>query len=385
MAKRILIPALACLFLLCGWETGAQTDLPDQMMETAGEARVKVMTRNIYIGADVDIILGAQDPNEIPILAAQAFAQMMSTNFPERALALADEIQKHKPHLIGLQEVYKIRFQKEGDAAMGGTEPATQVLYNYLKILMTALEAKGLDYQVAARIKNIDLELPMYNPEAVSQLSDVRVTDFDVILARGDVEILGKSRGHFQAQLIVPTAGITVPRGWVAVDVKIRNRTFHFVNTHLEPVTVPELLPLQLAQAQELLTILAMQTEQIILVGDFNSMPKADEEYKTATYNFIKNNGYVDAWRRYEGRSELTYNKAGNTYGHDSGLRNETVDMYERIDHIWVRSNVFNNGQQDIGTTLMDIVGDELADRTPSGLWPSDHAGVISYLWIPKY
>jgi hypothetical protein len=59
--------------------------------------------------------------------------------------------------------------------------------------------------------------------------------------------------------------------------------------------------------------------------------------------------------------------------------------MYERIDHIWVRSNVFADGKQDIGTTFMDVVGDELADRTPSGLWPSDHAGIVAYLWIPKY
>jgi len=321
MKKRILIPALACLILLCGWEANAQSDQLDLIMETAGEARLKVMTRNIYIGADVDIILGAQDPSEVPVLAAVAFAQMMSTNFPERALALAKEVKMHKPHLIGLQEVYTIRFQKESDAVIGGTEPATQVLFNYLKIFQAALTAEGLDYQVAARVQNIDFEVPMYNPEAVSQFSDVRVTDFDVILARDDVEILAMYKGHYQAQLIVPSAGITVPRGWVAVDAKVRNRTFHFVNTHLEVVTVPELLPLQLAQIQELLTILSMQTNQIILVGDFNSQAN-----KHDTYQFIKNNGYVDAWRRFDGRSELTYNKKGFTYGHDYGLRNETVD-----------------------------------------------------------
>jgi hypothetical protein len=27
-----------------------------------------------------------------------------------------------------------------------------------------------------------------------------------------------------------------------------------------------------------------------------------------------------------------------------------------------------------------DVVGDELGDRTPSGLWPSDHAGVVATL-----
>ena len=380
MKKRILIPALAFLFLFCGWETGLQGDLPGQVMETAGEARVKVMTRNIYIGADVDIILGAQDPTEVPALAAQAFAQMMSTNFPERALALAKEIKAHKPHLIGLQEVYTIRFQEESDAVMGGTNPATKVLFNYLKILRSALAAEGLEYEVAAKVKNIDLEVPMYNPDAASQFSDVRVTDFDVILVRDDVEVLAKYKGHYQAQLIVPSAGITVPRGWVAIDAKVRNRTFHFVNTHLEVVTVPELLPLQMAQAQELLMILSMQSNQIIMVGDFNAQANYHE-----TYNLIRNNGYVDAWRRYEGRSELTHNKKGFTYGHDYSLRNETVDMYERIDHIWVRSNVYNDGKQDIGATVMDVTGDELADRTPSGLWPSDHAGVVAYLWIPIY
>ncbi|MGB2907655.1 MAG: hypothetical protein WBB73_11145 [Candidatus Aminicenantaceae bacterium] len=119
-----------------------------------------------------------------------------------------------------------------------------------------------------------------------------------------------------------------------------------------------------------------MQTNQIILVGDFIAQANYHD-----TYNFIRNNGYVDAWRRYDGRSELTHNQKGNTYG----LRNETVDMYERIDLIWVRSNVYADGIQDIGTTVMDVIGDELADRTPSGLWPSDHAGVVAYLWIPQY
>jgi hypothetical protein len=29
-----------------------------------------------------------------------------------------------------------------------------------------------------------------------------------------------------------------------------------------------------------------------------------------------------------------------------------------------------------------DIIGEELGDRTPSGLWPSDHAGVSVTLHI---
>jgi len=28
----------------------------------------------------------------------------------------------------------------------------------------------------------------------------------------------------------------------------------------------------------------------------------------------------------------------------------------------------------------IDVVGDEVTDRTPSGLWPADHAGVVAIL-----
>lgn len=31
-----------------------------------------------------------------------------------------------------------------------------------------------------------------------------------------------------------------------------------------------------------------------------------------------------------------------------------------------------------LAATYTNIVGEELADRTPAGLWPSDHAGVVA-------
>ncbi|MEU6069315.1 MULTISPECIES: hypothetical protein [Streptomyces] len=30
------------------------------------------------------------------------------------------------------------------------------------------------------------------------------------------------------------------------------------------------------------------------------------------------------------------------------------------------------------------LVGNEQSDRTPSGLWPSDHAGIVATLRVPK-
>src|SRR2546422_11429163 len=72
-----------------------------------GARTITVMTRNLYIGADVDQVIGAlasPDPNDdVPALLA-AIAVLQRTDFPTRAGALADEIARARPHVVGLQE-----------------------------------------------------------------------------------------------------------------------------------------------------------------------------------------------------------------------------------------------------------------------------------------
>src|SRR5260370_28330496 len=75
---------------------------------------IVVMTENVYYGFDTDPLLGAQNPGDIPVLVAQAFQQLLSTDFQERAQAIAGEIARKRPHLIGLQEVALIRIQSPG-------------------------------------------------------------------------------------------------------------------------------------------------------------------------------------------------------------------------------------------------------------------------------
>ncbi len=381
MFKKFLWVVLGSMIVCAGWYTTGQSEIPGPVMKASGLGEyVTVLTRNLYIGADVDIVLGAQDPSEVPLLAAEAFAQMQATNFPERAEALADEIAKTKPHLIGLQEVSLIRFQLLGDAAVGGTSPAEDVIYNYLWILRKALMARSLDYVVAVKIQNIDVELPMVNPDSPVGLSDVRVTDFDVILARADVTLSNRKKGTYQASLVVPGAGITIPRGWASVQATIQGRSYCFVNTHLEPANVPELIPLQMAQAGELMAMLSIETLPVILVGDFNSFAPIGD-----TYRFIKKFDFLDAWQRNALWVFRTHNKIGYTGMHDADLMNESVNFDRRIDLIYVRSNVYLDGAPHIGTVMLDVMGDHLDNRTPSGLWPSDHAGVVGWLWLPKY
>jgi endonuclease/exonuclease/phosphatase family metal-dependent hydrolase len=382
MKKIIYLLVLVMALVFSSW-TGseAQADL-QQQLEAMGALpnEITVMTRNIYVGANLDIIMAAEDATQIPILAAEAFAAMQATNFPERAQALADEIAWTRPHLIGIQEASLIRMQENGDLVGGGTTPAETVVYDYLKILRKTLRQNNLNYKLAVKGMNFDVEVPMVNPDSSTGFSDVRLTDFDVILAHKDVKISRKTVAKFQTILQLPTLGVDVPRGFVAVDATFKGRTYRFVNTHLEPVMVPELLPLQMAQAQELVAALQDVTLPVILVGDFNSKATKGESYK-----LIKSTGsFVDAWTRNLYKLFITHNKRGFTNPHDDDLLNTRVKLNQRIDLIFVRSNVWAAGYHDIGPVVAVTVGDHLDDRTASGLWPSDHAGVAAILWIPE-
>lgn len=335
-----------------------------------------VMTRNIYVGANVDCVLAAQDPNEIPVRVAQAFQMLQATNFYERAEALAKEVFWTRPQLIGLQEISLIRTQSPGDAIIGGTTPAEDVVYDYLDIFLDALNAKGLHYSVAGVVQNSDVEVPMLVGTNPLAFDDVRLTDYDVVLARNGVQVSNVLTANYQARLIVPIGStqIEIPRGFVALDATVGSKTYRFVNTHLEPASIPELVPLQLAQAQELAATLQNETKPLIVVGDFNS-----EATSGQTYQFMVSEDYVDSWTR----NIIPFNHNGYTAPHDDDLLNTHVNFNKRIDLIFVKSNVWRYGNQVIGPVFGIIVGDEYWNRTSSGLWPSDHGGVVSRLRIP--
>ncbi|WP_457573332.1 hypothetical protein [Desulfolithobacter sp.] len=169
------------------------------------------MTRNLYLGADIFRIVTAlidQDPLAIPETVAEIYQTMQYTDFTERTEAIADEIQRYRPDLVGLQEVTTIRRQTPGDFLLGVIEPnATETVYDYLDILTSALAARDLDYRVAVVVINADVELPMLtgiDPDGNPAFDDVRLTDHDVILVRGDVEISHPFTCNYTTSIGVP-------------------------------------------------------------------------------------------------------------------------------------------------------------------------------------
>jgi hypothetical protein len=61
---------------------------------------------------------------------------------------------------------------------------------------------------------------------------------------------------------------------------------------------------------------------------------------------------------------------SGFTCCQKSNLRNDVSNLSRRIDYVFVRN--------DMEVQKAQRVGHRQIDRTPSGLWPSDHAGVVA-------
>lgn len=378
--KRWLILGLAALAVGACADNEPVGVTPDfgRHLPPAGARGITVMTRNVYLGADLDPLVNAPSAAQIPFLAAEAFAQVRATNFPERAAGLAAEIAAARPHLIGLQEVERYRVQSPGDAIIGGTTPATTDFLDFLPLLLNAIAARGLVYTPVVIQENQDVELPVFTGidpgTGQPTFDDIRLTDREVILARSDVPTSDPAGANYAVNLSVTVGGavpVTILRGWTSVVAQVEGNVFRLVNTHLETQVAP---PIQLAQAQELLGMLAPETRPVILVGDFNS---AADGSQTATYGVIAASGFVDAWAQKHPRDP------GYTCCHASDLISPLPTLDQRLDVVWLRNQFTDRTGRIVGGVHLDILGEASSDRTPSGLWPSDHAGVVATLHLP--
>ena len=363
---------------------------------------IKVMTRNLYLGADIFYIfeVGLENPEAIPGAVAEVYDTMLYTNFPARAEAIADEIAVNGPDVIGLQEVSTYYKQTPGDFFDGNPERAETLVIDFYTVLNNALLDRGLCYN-AFTVDNADVELPMTDSESPTGFSDVRLVDHDVMLVQCELPARKVLARNFQLYLEVNLGGsdIEFTRGYVIVDVTKNSETFRVVDTHLEVRSeVGSVFRFfQSAQMQELvrtINILARLPRfanlPIIMLGDFNSSP--EDEPGLAYHPDITNengdmiplpykppymqaidNGYLDTWLLQE-----TYDE-GYTSGFDELIDNPDDELETRIDLIFL-----NPLELKIEAVYADVVGDEVDDMVendhPDGdvLWPSDHAGVVA-------
>jgi endonuclease/exonuclease/phosphatase family metal-dependent hydrolase len=340
-----------------------------------------VMTLNLYLGADLRPAIAAiasGDPAAIVAAVSETWAKVKFTDFEARAEGLAREIEAARPDLIGVQEASLWRTQTPADFVAGN---ADDVEFDFVAILLAALEARNLRYRVVAVETGYDAEFPGFLSQAAAEageLSDIRLTDHEVILARRDLppselELVNAQTGNFAANLelpIGPGVDFVVLRGWAAVDAKIRGKSFRFVTTHLEADS--ELV--REAQAAEILAGPVVTNLPVVVVGDLNSNSNGD--FSTPAYASFIGAGFHDAWLEANPGSTVS------TCCNAELLTNPTFpeDDFGRIDHVLYR------GARDFRPLDADLFGtDPATDRVSNGLtliWPSDHAAVAATLQI---
>ena len=352
---KIVLLLFGILLSLSGCEKIKMPIAPE--VSTPDTEPLTVMTYNVYVGGSADPLLAVENLLQVPTEVANMFNNVMASDFPGRAAAIAKSIKTYQPHLIGLQEISLIRRQSPGDRIAGGTVPAEEVVIDFLEILRAALQAEGLSYEVAGKVENMDIEMPMFTDTGID---DVRLTDYDVILSRGDVGISRPVEANYTTMLAFETLGLEVKRGYTAIDATVAGVTYRVVNTHLEAEPIGE--ESRVAQMGELVNILSEETLPIILLGDFNT-PAPDGP----AYQLLLSAGYVDLW-------QMDSEGTGNTCCQASDILNEISNHFMRIDQIFVRN-------LELPTQIVThTVGDTSVERLPSGLWPSDHAGVVAHL-----
>jgi len=309
-----------------------------------GNKVIGVMTRNLYLGADLGPVIAAQNLSQFVGAASAAWAMVQKNDFHTRVHALVAEIAKRRPALVGLQEAFTWHTVSRVDGK-------ATVVYDYIPELLAALAARGLEYRLAAQVELLQFQAPTVFG------FDVRTTDHGAILAREDVHTSNAVGKAFSDQNLLPLSILGTPllvkRGYMTVDVKYRDQSLRFVSTHLESFH-PAFRQLQ---AAELATVLAGDARPVILVGDLNSHPGTEGEA------ILAGAGFEDVW-------PALHSGPGLTCCFLEDLTKTAGAVFsERIDYVLTR------GPFEPRKAL--VLGADPSTRF-RGLWPSDHGGVFA-------
>ncbi len=339
---------------------------------------VTVMTRNLYLGADLGPAIGTTSIEALAEANGQILREVTANNFPTRAKGLAAEIQAKQPDLVGLQEVALWRTAPPSIEPLVTGPSATTVRYDYLKELLAQLnKGKGASqYSVVVVQNEFDLEAPA-NENGVKgdgpggPLVDAeingRLTMRDVILARnsGGVHTWNAQGGNFKTLLQVPVLGqpLTIARGWTSTDARVRgSHPFRFVNTHLEAFQ-PEV---RAAQAAELVAAGGPATSSlpVVLLGDLNSDDDTVSGADRLAYEVLLGAGMVER----STSNPLSCCIKSSLLAEGAG--GSVADFDHQVDHVMTR----NPGE--IALKSSSVTG----LNPVNGYWDSDHAGLSSAL-----
>jgi endonuclease/exonuclease/phosphatase family metal-dependent hydrolase len=320
--------------------------LPSGALAAKRTVKVSVMTRNLFLGADLPPLALAKPGADFESKAGAMLSEVTAGVPDARMQLIGAEIATAKPDLVGLQEVSLWRTGPKGDPA-----PATTVRFDFLGAIRKELARRGASYRVVAKKLGLNVEGP------TDQGVDIRLTLGDVVLARKGVKVSHARSGVFADQLHFSTAtlgDVNTSRSWNALDATVHGARIHFVNTHLEAYSTD----IRLGQAKELVKGPLKSKRPTILVGDLNSGPDLALAADRPPYQAIAKAGFRP-------RRSTVASCCFDQLNGDAGW-NHNVD--------WIMSKP--------GLKLLrsSVTGRE---TTATGYHPSDHGGVVSVLRVP--
>ena len=365
----------------------------------AEQQPIKVMSRNLYLGADVGVAL-AKIPN-MPAAAQFMWDQVQKTDFSQRKKILADQIRSESPDVIGIQEATiwycKAHFWS------GKTE-----VFNFTQELLAEL---GGDYIIAEKdgtqannpgysIGPIPFLTKVHDPKTFQSLFGQN--DADCGFQIGDALLIKKSLAQYVNQVgnseykavykVVPTL-MEIYRGYSWADITVQGTNVRFVTTHLESLWDANKVPKAADQARQLVDDLKNTKSPIVVIGDFNSDPRDPRpleapnpgEQPTASekcpagatvcnaYKVMREAGFTDSGPDASDPSTYSWGMNALLTGPDSKRAQAALTMgnklgfTDRLDYIFVKNGVNVLTSKMIGQTA------------PYG---TDHAGVVTELNI---
>jgi endonuclease/exonuclease/phosphatase family metal-dependent hydrolase len=376
--------AAALLLAACAQETDTSEQSAWRTEQPADDGHrgqiARVMTRNLYLGADLTPAINAPDLSSFVEATGAVLRQVTETNFPIRAQGLAAEILRARPDLVGLQEVALWRTGPPSIAPLLGAPPTAQtVRYDFLEILLGELNRREERYRAVVIEEELDFEAPADEngvpgdgpPPIDNAELNARLTLRDVILERvgAGVHVSNPQAGHFQHLLVLPILGraVSSTRGWTRVDARVRGTApFRFVNTHLEafdPQTVHPSIRAQ--QAGELVAPGGPATGElpVILVGDLNSDDDTVPPDAQQAYRVLLDVGFVER-----------------STGHPLSCCIESYDLTTGTAAEFDRQtdHIMTNAPDTVRLVESFVTG----RKKHHGYWNSDHAGIVSALAI---
>ena len=380
--------------------------------------QLTVMSRNIYLGADVGVALELI-PN-FPAAAQFMWDQVKKTDFTKRANKLAAEAALDKPALIGIQEATTWYCKKN----LWSEKVA---VFDFLTQFIKATQATETSYSLAS-FDGVDAFNPGYSIAAIPYLTKVEDPDLflslfgstsaacgftigDAILVRDDLKknIVQVGNTEYDATYsIVPTI-MTIYRGYTWVDFKVNGSLVRVISTHLESIWDENKVPNSALQAAQLIEDLKGAKMPLIVMGDFNADPRdprAESEPNPGlqpviseacptsgiascnAYKAMIDADFTNASPDATDPRYFTWGASALLNGPDSNrieVAKEFGNQYgftDRLDYIFTKNVYATVSSKLIGNIYPD--GSSIWDCGDEKCFASDHAGLVATIEIPR-